>query len=902
MGLFASVICLAVGFPLTAPTHLTCEYRDDPVGVDAERPRLSWWIDPAAREQKAYRIEAEGLWDSGWVESDQSVNVRYGGAYPGDLARVSWRVKVRTDRGESAWSAPASWVTGKRTWTAKWIASAPHFDAVPDDRYVVKVNTVPWWELKVNGKCVRGQQGRGYMNETPVVVYADLTPYLDGSGHDVVDVTRGATVERVRQVPSVAPPAFRKIFAVTKPVRRAVLAISGLGFYEASLDGVRIGEKRLDPVPTAYDKRAHYSVYELGSLTAGGHVLEVLLGHGWYDVFFSAVWNWDRAPWRDVPKLLVELRLECEDGTVETVATDESWRRIGSPVLFDCIREGEVIGPRPLIDEPVVLAKPPKGRLVAERAPGTVVTRELAPVRTKALGNGEWLFDFGEDVAGWCRMELSGLGRGDVVTVRYDERIGADFTPARDRVITWHYRYSNSTLLPGEGGFQIDRFISDGLPSEVYEPRFTYNGFRYVLVRGLREVPRKIVARVLQTDFRTTGSFDCSSFDFLEVLKMADRAYRGNFVNGYPTDCPHREKNGWTGDANLAAELAQYAYENTAAYEDWLDEVAAAQRPDGKLPGIVPTSGWGYDGYGPVWDTVAAFLPDLLRRYRSDEEVLARLGTVAARVLDVYDSDPVYTAKGVIETGYADHSFYRTYTRRALPNTCYAIGACEIVGRKDRAAAYRAAARREFYRGEGRWENGSQTSQACALAFGLCADEETRRLTGEKLVEAVHRADDHPDFGIVGSKHVFRELSKLGRTDLAFKMATQKTLPSFLYWKEKGGTTFMEELDPDKAPSQNHIMFGDILAWAYQYLAGIRDVEDGFRRFTLAPDCITALDYVTARVETPYGVVSSAWRRQDGRIRYEFTVPPGTHAEVRANGASAVYGPGTYVLEIKGKN
>jgi len=157
---FAIVVCLAAGLGLAAPTHLTCEYRENPVGVDVEHPRLSWWLDPADRRQLAYRIEAEGLWDSGWVASDRSVNVRYGGAYPGDLARVTWRVKVLTDRGESAWSETASWTYGKRTWTARWIASAPHFDTVPDDRYVVKVNTVPWWELMVNGTCVRGQQGR----------------------------------------------------------------------------------------------------------------------------------------------------------------------------------------------------------------------------------------------------------------------------------------------------------------------------------------------------------------------------------------------------------------------------------------------------------------------------------------------------------------------------------------------------------------------------------------------------------------------------------------------------------------------------------------------------------------------------------------------------------------------
>ena len=188
-------VCLIASLIALCPpaTHLTTEYLENPVGVEAERPRLSWWLDPDAGKQLAYRIEAEGLWDSGWVESADALNIRYGGKYPGDLKRVVWRVKTRTDRGESDWSERAFWVTGLKSWKAKWIGAAETMEKAPPERFVVKVTPKPRWELKVNGKSVRHQTGRDYMFDATRPVYADLTPFLDGSGRDVIEATHGAT-------------------------------------------------------------------------------------------------------------------------------------------------------------------------------------------------------------------------------------------------------------------------------------------------------------------------------------------------------------------------------------------------------------------------------------------------------------------------------------------------------------------------------------------------------------------------------------------------------------------------------------------------------------------------------------------------------------------------------------
>lgn len=896
LAVFAVVCAVTLKCVAAIPTHLTCEYRENPVGVESENPRLSWWLPEGSRTQKAYRIVVDGLWDSGWVESDQSVNIPYGGKSVDDLSRVTWRVSVKTDIGESGWSEDAHWTQGKRSWKAKWIKSKPHVEKVPDDRYVIRIKGDKVYTLEVNGKKAYRTFARSDSNRFDFWRYADITEYVKNDGSDVFEATEGTVWERVTETPSHGAPAFRKRFSASKEIKRAVLAICGLGYYEASLDGNRIGAKRLDPIPTNYDKRVYYSVYELGGLAAGQHDLDVLLGHGWYDAYASAVWSWDGAPWRDDPKLLAELRLEYADGTCETIATDETWRRVGNPVWYDNVREGEVIGPRPDIDEPAILADAPKGTLAAETQPGSVIAREIAPQKIKPLGGGDYLVDFGENIAGWMRMKMRGLAKGDVIHVRYDERVNDGFVPCTtNRIITWHFRYSNSWAFPGKGGFQIDRYIASGDGEETYEPRFTYNGFRYVLIEGLKSAPtaEDLRACVIHTGFKTAGSFDCSDKDFLDILKMADRAYRGNFANGFPTDCPHREKNGWTGDANLAAELAQYSYENTAAYEGWCVELRDAQREDGHMPGICPTAGWGYGGYGPVWDSVLTALPANLRKYRGDTRITELLKDAQKKYVEYYSTNPLFSTNGIIYYGYGDWCPAKTYTTPAITSTGYFIAACEEVGRGDLAAKYRKASVGNFYKGDGVWQEGSQTAQACALNFKLYDGEEMRKATVEKLVKSVHDADDHIDFGLVGSKQVFRALSEAGYTALAYKMATQRDYPSFLYWRDNGGTTFMEEWKLS-APSQNHVMFADIVAWSYQYLAGIREVEDGFKTFTLAPDVIPQLNYVSASVETPYGVVKSAWRRDGEKVIYRFTVPPGTSAKVRLAGVNKTFGPGSH--------
>ena len=754
-----------------------------------------------------------------------------------------------------------------------------------------------------------------------------------------------------------ASPAFAKAFAVTKPVASATLHVTGVGFCEAYLNGKKVGKKVLDPAPTAYDHRVLYSTYRLdGDVRQGTNELKLLVGHGWYDMRAVATWNFETAPWRNFPRAIAQLEIVYADGTKEVVATDRTWRQVKSPVGHDDIFEGEVVGawnPRsPDLDRDTVLAEEvpgPAGRLTSEAQPGAEIVRTVPARMIHAVGDGAYVIDFGENVAGWVRLTVRGQGKGDVVSIRYDERVNADFTPAvpsaRDgladapsnrlaegvarRRIDEHFHYTAShRVCATDAAFQTDRLVCSGADVETCEPRFVYHGFRYAVVRGLRRAPKPedAAACVVRTAFPSIGSFDCSDETLNALMRMAGRAYCANFADGVPTDCPHREKNGWTADAGIASELAQYLFENTAGYEKWLRDILDAQLPDGNIPGIVPTSGWGYHwGNGPDWDSALSVTAWNLWIYRADRRILDETYPALARLL-------AYTAAKADADGLVKHGLgdWVPVNRAHVPSLAFTSScyywqaqriAAEIAALKGlsaeaaqwnaKAAKTRAGLNARFCKGGGVYDNGGQTAQAMALACGLAPEAERPKVEA-RLVAAVEAADGHLDVGLHGTKQVFRALSRMGRTDLAFRLLTNPTAPSMAEWIRQGGTTLWE--DWGDGSSRNHIMFGDFAGWAYQYLAGIRLAETprstsavtvptapAFREMVIEPVFLDALDRLSASTVTPYGKVSVSWRRAGGKIAVEIAVPPGASAEIRLPGRAARrVGTGAYRFEIDG--
>lgn len=872
-GLKISIACAGLAVACTGepvPLALTTEYQENPVGIDAEQPRLAWKLGADVVRQRAYQLETDGVVQPEVASADQ-IGVVWPGGRLETGSRHAWRVRVRDGKGAlSGWSGPATFVVGKRdAWRAKWI----------------------------------------------------------GDGSD-------------RQ------PAFEKRFSVTGKVVRATLFVTAPGYYEAHLNGRKIGDKVLDPSPTQFDKRIRYSTYVLdGGIREGENVLKVLLGHGWYQVGSHAAWNFDAATWKGDPKLLAELRLELDDGRVDTIASDATWRVADTPVLYDDIREGEIVrnGDRkPTAGAFAHVMSMPRGVAIeAQNHPAAKVCEEIAPERIVRIGEDSWMVAFPHNLAGWIRLAVKGQEKDAILRIRYDERVNGDFTPAAP---TWKYGRRNgegegelrwidvhfvhpdsARVLPDDpGAFQLDRFICSGR-DETYEPRFTWNGFRYVWIKGWKgELKAEdVTGCFVRTAFRRISSFECSDPAFNELHAMADRSYKSNFTDGYPTDCPHREKNGWTGDASMVSEFGQYGYENTAAYEEWLENLCDSQTDAGDLSAIVPTGyTWGYTwGNGPGWDSALYVIAWNLFRYRNDRQVLEKIYPTLLKYIDFTSGK----ADGDDLVGHGLGDWLAPERKNVPPvrftSSCFryqslriaALIACEL-GQKTRATrlseqaeSVRRGINRVFFPkddGELDFRCGLQTGYAMALAFGI-VDAERIPEVRRRLVAACEADGARITFGLFGSKYVFRQLSDAGRSDLAYRMMMRDEAPSYKDWVNRGWTTLPEDFHD--GASRNHVMFGDFVAWSYQRLAGIRLAEDAgstaavptgpnaFSEILLKPEPIAQLDWVRASVDTPYGLVTSEWSRKDGGIAYRFSVPPGTTAKLVLPGQAArTLPPGRY--------
>ena len=730
--------------------------------------------------------------------------------------------------------------------------------------------------------------------------------------------------------PQAADPAFVKTFELAKGVSSAVVKVTGVGFYEMRINGRKVGRKVLDPTPTDYTKRIYYSVYDVtGMLRSGKNEMELLLGNGWYNVQSDAAWNFNKAPWRGDPRGIAELAIVFDDGSKMRVPTDSSWCRIASPVAFNDFREGEVVLSEPEETdrkEFAVEMPEPGGKLAEAKHPGAEIVREYRPLKVEKLGDGAFLYDFGVNLSGWARICFEGLAKGEVVAVRYDERHPSE---GKGRHIDVHVRKIASPSLcsivdPKTAGFQTDRFVSAGKREEVYEPRFTYNGFRYVIVKGCRTPPPldDVTGCFVRTAFPKTGSFECDNEMFNKLIAATELAYEGNFTDGFPTDCPHREKNGWLGDAATAIEFAQYSYAsdaNKATYENWLLTIADQQKEDGRIPSIVPTSGWGMNEYscggGPAWGIAFTTIPYALYRFRGDKSVMRNL----------YPSMRLYAEKLIAELkplcnhGFGDWvavklnkpgDLFSCRTTPQYTSTAYAYRTLAemaemagVIGKADDAAYFRCRAERlrddfnrAFYKGNGVYENSFACGQAMALMFGLVPDGEVAAVR-KRLADAVHEEDGKIDFGLLGSTVVFRALSEAGETDLAWKMIMNETYPGFAHWIKNGATTLWESWRGRS--SRNHVMFGDFAAWAYAYIAGVKPIEIGFRKFEVRPCPPSALSWVKAKIPTPHGDISVEWKKQGGNLVLDVAVPEGTSAVVvMPSGKKHKIGSGFHTLNV----
>lgn len=692
-----------------------------------------------------------------------------------------------------------------------------------------------------------------------------------------------------RKAPVLPAPYLRKNFFIQRSVHNPRIRICGIGFYELYVNGQRVGDQVLDPAPSQYDRRARYVTHSVGPLLKKGeNTVGVILGNGWYNNYDST-WHFDAAPWNDYPKML--LQLEDDNGLI--CASDPSWRAATGAILFDGLRNGETCDARlepggwtengfdDSLWEQAAIVSPPGGILSPQFQPPCKVMRTIRPVDFWTTRHGATVYDAGQDMAGWARLQVRAAA-GTQFTVTY-----AEVLDERKNIDRKHI----SMHVPAHNGnhFQADTFIASGVGIETFKPRFTYHGFRYVEVQveGDGDIV-DLEMRIVHTSFASLGYFKSSDTVLNTLQKCTCWSYIGNFV-GIPTDCPHREKNGWTGDALLAAETGLLNFDAASSYRQWLENFRDIQRPSGQLPGIVPTGGWGFNwGSGPAWDSAFILIPWYIYLYDGDSTAIAENYAHMKRYLEFCG---IMSEDFILDFGLGDwcHHDHKKITPVSVTSTgyyyadavvmakCAAILGCAEDARQFQSLAdsIRQAFNSRFYHGGGSYADDSVTAIACALHQGLVEDSE-REVTAARLADKVRDRECIADFGILGAKYVPRALAEHGYIDLAYRMVTQDKYPGWGYWLKQGATTLWETWKGEG--SRNHVMFGDVSAWMYRYLGGLIPLEDapGFRHFRIAPQLPEELD----SVEMEHRGIVSRWSRGAGTFRLEVVIPKGSSAEI----------------------
>ncbi|XRQ14062.1 family 78 glycoside hydrolase catalytic domain [Actinomadura welshii] len=721
----------------------------------------------------------------------------------------------------------------------------------------------------------------------------------------------GAPWGEVRpEKPTRPEPLLRRDFTVRgKKVEKARLYAAAAGYVELSLNGRRVGDEVLQPGFVRYDERVQYVTRDVtGMLRRGGNVLGARLGRGFYGMTQQNVWNWHDAPWTAEPRLLAQLVVTYRDGSTSTVATDGRWRYAEGPVRYDSLYGGETYDARaekrgwdrPGFDasswEPAAALAAPADTVVPEEHEPIRVTDTLRPVSVTNPAEGTYVFKLPRNIAGWARIRPPRGPAGTKITLKYGERLEDDGTVLAE---SGHVT----------GRFQIDEYILSGRGAESWEARYTYKGFQYVEVTGWPGEPptaADLDGREVRTDLRSNGTFRSSSRLFNTVEKITRQTVVNNW-HGIPTDTPMYEKNGWTGDAQLMAEMEMGRYDLRRLFAKWMTDHRDSQGPDGLVPAIVPDNGWGLgDGWpSPPWHASFTVIPWLMYERYGDRAVLAENYPAMRRYLDDWltrGQDGIYPSRlnDYLAPGYGGntpedkrlHGTAYTYS-----NTLVMADIADVLGHGADAARYRAAAatmkdafNREFLRGDAYVTDTDpgyrQTSALIALALGL-APEESQKAVTDRLVRDVRERGDHLNTGALGTKYLLTELTARGHGELAFKVANQRTYPSWGYWVDNGATTLWERWDLD-ARSRDHVFLGGAIGeWFQEDLAGIRPAAPGYDRITVAPKPLGDLTSVNATMPTPHGQVAVRWQRSRAGFALHVTVPVGATAEIELPAAAA---------------
>ena len=863
--------------------NLRCELKKEPLGIEVRAPRLSWEIRSEKRNlhQSAYQIRVCGdlanlssgkglIWDSGKIVSSSSVQVSYHGPVLLPAKTYYWEVRVWDGQGNvSPWSKPASWQSGlfsAADWKgAQWIA----YEKLPE-----------------NERIVPAQHGKGDKTLKPV---SNVLPLL------------------------------RKSFYVKSPLKRATAFISGLGQFEMSVNGKKAGDHFLDPAWTKYDKEAVYVTFDVTSdLKPGKNALGVMLGNGFYFQPRDKRYRKLTGAY-GYPKMICRLQLEYQNGAIENIVSNSTWRTSSGPVTYSSIYGGEDYDARREKNgwstadyndkdwKSVVLVQGPPV-LKSQMADPVKIFDSFEPVLTKKISEGIYVFDLGQNASGIPSIAVQGK-RGDTVRIIPAELLNEDGTANQKSTgKPVYYDY----VLKGEG-------------VESWQPRFTYYGLRYLQIEGisLKEEGSRAGLATLQSvrglhirnAAEPAGEFGCSSDLFNRTSKLIDWAIRSNMMSIF-TDCPHRERLGWQEEVHLMGNSIRYNYQIANLGKKVLNDIKTAQTPEGLIPATVPeytvmdfANGVFRDS--PEWGSNGVILPWYLYQWYGDRDVLQESYSMMQRYVNYLGSK----ASGhIVSYGLSDwydigpeRSGFSQMTPMGLTATAYYYydltimqKVAALLGRSQDAEKYRALASevrkafntKFFDKDKVQYGTGSQTSNAMAVYMGLVEPQFKEAVVGN-IVKDIRSRNNSLTSGDIGFRYLIQVLAEAGRSDVIFDMNSNPDVPGYGYQLAKGATALTESWVASPIVSNNHLMLGHILEWFYGNIAGIRPAEDAiaFNHIIIAPEPVGNLRSAQGKYQSPYGLISSDWKKTEKSFELNIKVPGNTKATVclPAGNSSGVY-------------
>ncbi len=701
-----------------------------------------------------------------------------------------------------------------------------------------------------------------------------------------------------------APYIRKSFFSDTKA--KAKLMIAVCGFYELYINGKRYTKGFLAPYISNTDDYIYYDEYDV-EIDCGENVIGIVLGNGFQNNPGGYIWDFDKATFRSAPMVALMLTYKNASDTDIKIESDGTFKTANSPIRADDYRFGEYYDANYEIRgwnekgfddsnwENAIETNPPRGELRRCEAEPIIKETELKPTSITRVKDG-YIYDFGVNNAGICRLNISGK-KGQKVELQHGEVV-------KDGELYFDHIWFKRELW--ERDIKIvhkDIYILKGGENEEYTPEFTYHGFRYVKVTGIKpEQATKdlLTYLVIHSDLKSRGDFSCSNETINKLQEITRRSDLSNFYY-FPTDCPQREKNGWTADAALSAEQMMLNFNPEVSYREWMRNICKAQNDDGALPGIIPTGGWGFEwGNGPAWDCVLAYIPYYVYIYRGETDIIKESAHAFMAYLDYLTT--VVDEKGLIHIGLGDwcHVGRSSEDYKApleLTDTVISMDIAQkmsfmlkAIGR-ERQSKFAASVAEDLKKAirdnlidfDTMVASGNcQTSQAICLYYGVFNDDEKEIAFG-RLLEMIEAEDGHMDIGVIGSKVIFHVLSSFDRSDLAFNMIVREDFPSYGAWIKKGDTTLREIFSrDDRAGSMNHHFWGDISAWFIKRLAGIQFNPRGndIKSVEIRPAFVDSLENAEGYYTAPDGKISSSWKRTEGGVVMSMIIPEKIDGEI----------------------